>query len=144
MTQRKKTQIKNGFQCERYAYDDNIKMMWEKEVLGMYLSQHPMEKYGFKPLDAYTDNERGKALQGGEVAEVFDFHPKKDPSNPKMAWVTLNTLYGTVKVVIFARDYARTDVQSLFTKGNILLIRGTKQGKELLFDSGELLEERHG
>jgi DNA polymerase-3 subunit alpha len=142
MSLRKKTQIKNEFQCDRYNYDDNMKMAWEMDVLGMYLSMHPMEKYGFKPLDVYTDGERGKALQGGEVVEVNDFHPRKDPKNPKMAWVTVNTLYGVLKVVIFARDWARLDNQELFVKGNIVLLRGTKQGKELLFDSGEVLERK--
>lgn len=144
MSQRKKTQIKNGFECERYEYNDDVKMAWEMDVLGMYLSLHPMEKYGFKSIDDYTDGERGKCLQGGEIVEVKDFHPRKDPSNPKMAWVTVNTLYGQIKVVIFARDWARTDVQELFFKGNIVLLRGTKQGKELLFDSGEVLETKGG
>ena len=39
----------------RYQYDDKVKMAWEKEVLGMYLSQHPLEKYGFQPLDSFRD-----------------------------------------------------------------------------------------
>jgi DNA polymerase-3 subunit alpha len=144
MSKRTKTQIKNDYQCEPYLWNDNVKMAWEKEVLGMYLSLHPMERYGFRSLDEYEDGVRGKALQGGEVTEVYAFHPRKDPKNPKMAWITLNTLFGTIKVVVFARDYARQDVQSLFQTGNIVLIRGTKQGKELLFDSGEILEENRG
>jgi DNA polymerase-3 subunit alpha len=142
MTQRTKTQIKQGFECTRYTWNDDIKMMWEMDVLGMYLSVHPMEKYGFKSLEEYPDNERGKALQGGEVVEVNAFHPRKDPKNPPMAWVTINTLYGQVKVVIFARTWARADVQDMFVKGNIVLVRGTRQGKEFLFDSGEILETK--
>jgi DNA polymerase-3 subunit alpha len=138
MSQRKKTQIKNGFQCDRYEYDDTIKLNWEKEVLGMYLSAHPMEKYGFKNIESYDEN--NNIIQGGEVSEVYAFHPQKNPEKPKMAWVTLNTLYGNVKVVIFARDWARTDVQDLFTKGNVILVRGKKQAREMLYNSGEVLE----
>jgi DNA polymerase-3 subunit alpha len=138
MSQRKKTQIKNGFECDRYEYDDTIKLNWEKEVLGMYLSAHPMEKYGFKNIESYDEN--SNIIQGGEVSEVYAFHPQKNPEKPKMAWVTLNTLYGNVKVVIFARDWARTDVQDLFTKGNVILVRGKKQAREMLYNSGEVLE----
>ena len=138
MSQRKKTDIKNGVETPRYEYDDKVKMLWEKEVLGMYLSAHPMEKYGFKNIEEYED---GKvALQGGEIAEVYAFHPQKNPAKPKMAWVTINTLFGNVKVVVFAREYARTDVQDIFQKGNIVLVKGTRQGREILYNSGEVLE----
>jgi DNA polymerase-3 subunit alpha len=140
MSQRTKTQIKKDFQCEPYVYDDTIKMMWEKDVLGMYLSIHPMEKYGFKSMDEYSENQ--SCIQGGEVTEIYEFHPRKDTSNPKMAFITLNTLYGTLKVTCFARDWARMDVQELFHIKNILLIRGKKQGKDVLFNSGELLEPK--
>jgi DNA polymerase-3 subunit alpha len=139
MSQRKKTQIKNGFECDRYEYDDTIKLNWEKEVLGMYLSAHPMEKYGFKNIESYDEN--SNIIQGGEVSEVYAFHPQKNPEKPKMAWITLNTLYGNVKIVVFARDWARTDVQDLFTKGNIILVRGKKQAREMLYNSGEVLEQ---
>jgi DNA polymerase-3 subunit alpha len=139
MSQRKKTDIKNGVETPRYEYDDKVKMLWEKEVLGMYLSAHPMERYGFKNIEEYED---GKvALQGGEIAEVYAFHPQKNPAKPKMAWVTINTLFGNVKVVVFAREYARADVQDMFQKGNIVLVKGTRQGREILYNSGEVLEQ---
>jgi DNA polymerase-3 subunit alpha len=140
MTQRTKTQIKKGIEVEHGLYNDDVKMLWEKEVLGMYLSTHPMEKYGFKNIEEYAED--SPCLQGGEVVEVYDFHPQKNPAKPKMAWITINTLYGTIKVVVFARDWARVDVQELFFAGNIVLIRGKRQGKDVLFNSGEILERK--
>ncbi len=138
MTGRTKTQIKNGYECPTYAYDDKIKMEWEKEVLGMYLSQHPMEKYGFQPLDSFKDGQN--ALQGGEVVTVYEFHPQKNPQKPKMAFITLNTLFGTVKVVVFARQWSDEVIRFACKEGNLLLIKGTRSGRDILLNEVEVLE----
>jgi len=138
MSERTKTQIKEDYQCDIYEWNDNVKCEWEKEVLGMYLSLHPMERYGFKPLDEYNDG--GSALQGGEVSEVFEFHPQKNPKKAKMAFVTINTLYGHVKLVVFAGIWAREDVQEALQVGNLVLVRGKRSGNDVLLDSVEILD----
>lgn len=140
LTQRTKTQIKNNEEVDRYEYDDNMKMEWEKDVLGMYLSAHPMEKYGFKRLEEYNDNSH--ALQGGEVVSVYEFHPQKNPAKPKMAFITINTLYGVLKTVVFARDWADVGVKLAYCPRNIVLIRGTRSGKDILHNTVEVLENK--
>ena len=137
MMGRTKTQIKEGFECPKYDWDDVIKMEWEKEVLGMYLSSHPMEKYGFKPLDDYED--RGHCLQGGEIYNVVQF---KDKKGNDMAFVFLNTLFGNVKVLIFASSFGRKDIQEALHIGNIVLVRGRRSGRDVLLDSIEVLESK--
>lgn len=137
MYNRTKTQNKEGYQCPHYDWDDDIKMAWEKEVLGMYLSQHPMEKYGFKKLDEFPDG--AYCIQGGEVISVYEFHPKKNPQNPKMAFININTLWGHVKCTIFARTWANEELRHQFLEGNIVLVRGRRQGKDVLVDTAETL-----
>ena len=43
MRNRKKTDIKNGVECPHLEYNEKIKLQWEKDVYGMYLSKHPLE-----------------------------------------------------------------------------------------------------
>ena len=58
-----KNKSKKKYVCPKYEWNNRIKAEWEKEVLGMYLTIHPMEKYGFKPLEAIPDGNSG--IQGG-------------------------------------------------------------------------------
>ena len=39
MRNRKKTDIKYGVECEHLPYNEKIKMQWEADVYGMYLTQ---------------------------------------------------------------------------------------------------------
>lgn len=136
MSERTKTQIKEEHITQEYEYNDVIKCDWEKEVLGMYLSIHPMERYGFKALSSF--DEGTDALQGGEVASVYAFHPKKDPNRPKMAFVNIDTLYGHVKLVVFANIWETTE--DIFKVGNLVLIRGKRQNSDVLVNHAEVLE----
>lgn len=138
MSKRTKTQIKEGYICPRYEVDDMTYMEWEKEVLGMYLSAHPMERYGFQPLSSFKDGMDG-AIIGGEVVDVFEFHPKKDPARPKMAFVSLNTLYGTVKVICFAHMWSRNETRLTLRKGNMVLIKGKRSGNDIILNEMEVL-----
>lgn len=140
MSQRTKTQIKEGVETPKYPWNDNVKCDWEQEVLGMYLSIHPMERFGFRALDEYKDNEM--CIQGGEVKTVFEFHPKKDPNKPKMAFVTIDTLHGHVKLVVWASVWEQEKNRAVLTPGNIALIRGKRSGNDMTVDSVEELERK--
>lgn len=134
MSQRTNKQIKEGVVCDKYDWDDKLKAEWEKEVLGMYLSSHPMEKYGFKSLDSFPDSTY--CLQGGEVYDIKVF---KDKKANDMAFVFLNTLHGNVKILVFASTWKYEGTQNLLQVGNLVLVRGKRSGDAVLFDSGELL-----
>lgn len=133
-TLRTKTQIKNGQDVPRIPYDDTIKMEWEKEVLGMYLSAHPMEKYGFEPLSKFEDKEF--CLQGGEV---FDRHVFKDKNKRDMAFVSINTLFGNVKLLCFASSWNEKMDKDL-SIGNVVLVRGRRSANDVIVNSVEVLE----
>ena len=135
MFNRTKTQIKNDHVCDEYAYDDKVKMEWEKEVLGMYLSSHPLEKYGFEALETFKDGD--KAMIGGEIYDMRVFNDKK---GNEMAFVHVNTLFGNVKVLVFSRDWAYKNVKGVFVIGNIVLIKGRRSGNDLMYNEAEVLE----
>jgi DNA polymerase-3 subunit alpha len=136
MSNRTKTQIKEGYECPKYDWNDKIKAEWEKQVLGMYLSVHPMEKYGFKSLDSYSDG--NSCIQGGEIYDIRTF---KDKRQQDMAFVFINTLYGNIKVLIFASTWKYKRIQDSIKLGNIILVRGRRSGGDIIMDGVEVLDE---
>ncbi|MCR1842281.1 DNA polymerase III subunit alpha [Murimonas intestini] len=99
-------------------YEKEQLLAFEKEVLGVYISGHPLEKYEEKwrknisntTLDFQFDEETGgtkvldgqKVIIGGMITEKTIKHTK---TNKTMAFLTLEDLLGTVEVVVFPRDY---------------------------------------
>lgn len=134
MAGRTKTQIKEGYECPKYEYDDKIKMEWEKEALGMYLSQHPMERFGFKPFESYPDGEG--ALCGGEV---YDRRVFEDKNGNEMAFVHINTLFGNIKVLCFASSWCPAWVRSTEV-GQTIMVKGRRSGKDIIANKIEVLE----
>ena len=95
-------------------------LAFEKEVLGIYISGHPLEEYEDKwrkvitatTADFQPDEETGRTKVrdgaretiGGMITEKTVKHTK---TNQMMAFVTLEDLLGTVEVVVFPRDYEK-------------------------------------
>ena len=93
-------------------------LAFEKEVLGIYISGHPLEEYEDKwrksisatTLDFQPDEETGrtkvrdgsKQIIGGMITDKTVKHTR---TNQMMAFVTVEDLLGTVEVVVFPRDY---------------------------------------
>ena len=101
-------------------YEKEAKLGYEKEVLGVYLSGHPMEEYKEKwqknitrtTLDFQVDDESGRTKVrdgvretiGGMIANKTIKYTKK---NQVMAFLTIEDLMGTVEVIVFPRDYEK-------------------------------------
>lgn len=93
---------------------------YEKEVLGIYLSGHPMEEYMTKwkknvtasAGDFLLDEETGetkakdneKVIVGGMIAEKTIKYTR---NNQAMAFITIEDITGTVEVIIFPKIYER-------------------------------------
>lgn len=131
---RTKTQVKIEHQCEPYEYNDRIKADWEMETMGLYLSVHPLEKYGFKSLDTYKDG--GDAMQGGEV---YDKRVFKDKNSNEMAFIFINTLFGNVKALVFSRDWESKKLQKACEIGNIVIVKGRRTGNDIIGEKVEIL-----
>lgn len=112
-------------------------LAFEKEVLGVYISGHPLEEYEEKwrknisatTLDFQPDEESGRTRVRDGAREIVggmitDKTVKSTRTNQMMAFVTVEDLLGTVEVVVFPRDYEKNrDVleidQKVFIKGRV-------------------------
>ena len=116
-------------------YEKETKLAFEKEVVGVYLTGHPLEDYAEKwkknisktTLDFQVDEETGhakvydgaKEIVGGMIAAKTIKYTK---NNKTMAFITLEDLVGSVEVVIFPKDYERN--QQYLTEENKVFIKG--------------------
>ena len=101
-------------------YTKENKLAFEKEVLGIYISGHPLEEYEERwrrvisatTADFQFDEELNrtkvhdgqKSIIGGMIVDKTTKYTK---TNQVMAFLTLEDLLGTVEVVVFPRDYER-------------------------------------
>ena len=118
-------------------YEKETKLAFEKEVLGIYLSGHPMEEYEEKwkknitrtTLDFQLDEETGRTkvhdgareIVGGIITSKTIKYTK---NNQTMAFITLEDLAGSVEVVIFPKVYEKNqqylnEESKVFVKGRV-------------------------
>jgi DNA polymerase-3 subunit alpha len=104
---------------------------WEKELLGLYLSEHPLQQVlenleGTVTFSGEIDesmNGRRLAL-AGVVSWVREILTKRgDP----MAFVGLEDLQGAIELVVFPRTYEK--VRHLLQADKLLLVRGKVDAK---------------
>lgn len=101
-------------------YDKEVLLGFEKEVLGIYISGHPLEEYMERlkkntnavTTDFVLDEETGtlKVSDGTKVrigGMITDKVIKYTKNNKAMAFITLEDLVGTVEIIIFPKDYER-------------------------------------
>ncbi len=126
-------------------YPSKQLLAMEKEVLGLYLSGHPLKEYE-KELDSrVTLYSRDLQMQAEEGLEVKDTAPldertviiggiitgkklKTTKNERLMAFVELEDLYGSMEVIVFPSVLKR--YSELFVEENIVLINGRISLKE--------------
>lgn len=142
---------KEAFQVklpEVEEYDKEERLSYEKQVLGLYISGHPLEDYvellkthaDATAQDFVIDEETGDARVkdqqtytiGGMVSAVT---LKLTRNNQNMAFVTLEDMFGTVEVVVFPKDFEKN--RQLLKQDAKLLITGkasvSEEEAKLLF-----------
>ena len=101
-------------------YDKETILSFEKEVLGIYISGHPLERYTkilaqnatAKTVDFLPDDDTGfpnltdgkKVIIGGMITNKT---LKYTRNNKVMAFLTVEDLVGTVEIIVFPRDYEK-------------------------------------
>ena len=122
-------------------YDKELKLAFEKEVLGVYISGHPLEEYAkflmknvtAVTTDFYVDDETGESrvrdnqnvIIGGMITSKT---VKVTKNNKLMAFISLEDLVGTVEVLIFPNDYERH--QKYLEEDQKVYIRGRVSASE--------------
>lgn len=138
-------------------YKKEMLLGFEKEVIGFYVSGHPLEEYEAfwkKKISATTaefalDEELGhakiedgkKVTIGGIIAGKTIKYTKNDKI---MAFLTLEDLAGSVEIVVFPRDYEKysqklNEEEKVFITGRTS-IEEEKDGK-LILESIQTFEE---
>jgi len=119
-------------------FDKEEILQFEKEVLGFYISGHPLEEYESfiekhstaKTVDFYFDEETGiklkdnqKVIIGGMISDKRTKYTKNDKM---MAFLWLEDLLGSIEVVVFPNTYARAAAKinedaKVFIEGHVSL-----------------------
>lgn len=108
---------------------DSEKMAWEKELLGLYITTHPLNKFTWiklrqdfnfiQDIESFDQNRNVKFL--GIINSVKYTYTKKD--NQKMAIVGIEDLTGKAEAVIFPRVFEK--FQHFILESVPLIISGT-------------------
>lgn len=118
-------------------FDKELILAFEKEVLGVYISGHPLEEYeemlhlnvtrysnDFIPVegsDIPVVRDEETAVIGGLVAGKT---VKTTRTNSMMAFVSIEDMLGIVEVIVFPKDYEKyrmllEDDRKVFVKGRV-------------------------
>ena len=122
-------------------YSKELLLGFEKEVLGIYVSGHPLEEYEQTwkkhitrtTADFALDEETGqmnvkdqeRAVIGGMISEKKIKYTKNDKV---MAFLTLEDLVGTVEVVVFPKVYEQESAK--LTEDSKVFIKGRASAEE--------------
>jgi DNA polymerase-3 subunit alpha len=118
------------------------KLAWEKELIGAYVSEHPVAQ-ALAQLQSeitHTSAELGEDLDGQKavmIGAVVGWRTIQTKKGETMAFIQLEDVQGTYECLAFPRTWKQT--QDLWQKDKIVLIRGVIDGKgkvpKILLDS---------
>ena len=117
----------------REEFDKSELLRMEKEVLGIYLSDHPLRSYS-KIIDKYSNfstgdleddvyNEKNFDGKRVKVVGIIESINKKFTKNQKiMEFVKFEDLYGTMELIVFPQKYEQ--YSSFLKEDEILIVSG--------------------
>ena len=102
-------------------------LSWERELLGVYVSDHPLTPYQDRLSDliSHSSIELQDAEHGQEVrvaGELSHLRPYQTRAGKAMGFATIEDLQGTIELVIFSNTWSR--VSPLMEINSILLVEG--------------------
>ncbi len=115
-----------------YTIQDSLR--WERELLGLYLSQHPLESFRSileettVPLNSIEAAHHNKAVSvGGVITAMREITTK---NGQKMAFISLSDEHGDIEVIAFPSIYQQT--LGIWSKDTVVYIKGkiSAQDKE--------------
>lgn len=106
--------------------DPRQHLMWEKELLGLYISTHPLDdfrnylKQNTQSMKTFGKSDDGKSVKiGGIVTASRKIYTR---NNDPMAFVQLETIDGDVEIIVFPRTYQK--YEQSWTLDNVVEIEG--------------------
>lgn len=108
------------------------RLSWEKELLGLYVSDHPLTEYAgylaeastsVKELEKHPDD--AQVRLGGIIAAAKKIYAK---NGSEMYFVTLEDMGGRVELIVFPRVAAQTE--NFWKEDEIVLVEGKVNRKD--------------
>lgn len=102
------------------------KLSWEKELLGLYISGHPLDKYKkfFETTD--TNIEKLKKMHPNMTSVAYglveEVRPIMTKNGDRMAFVRISDYTGTLEVVFFPKTY--TELRDSILAGTCIGVKG--------------------
>ena len=121
-------------------------LAWEKELIGVYISKHPLaymsdllkERVTRNTAEITEELDKQKVVLGGTITEARRITTKKGDT---MCVVQLEDMYGSISVTVFPRIYEET--AELWFEDSVVIVRGEVQVRRdepgILCNSVELL-----
>ncbi|HKU18518.1 MAG TPA: DNA polymerase III subunit alpha [Candidatus Saccharimonadales bacterium] len=113
-------------------YNQREQLLWERELLGLYLSQHPLSMYATylaeqtMPLNELKSIHDGKpVVVGGAIVDMREITTK---NGQKMAFVKLEDQFGDLELILFPNAYMQTT--GLWERDRVVLARGKLSAKD--------------
>ncbi len=101
-------------------------LSWERELLGLYLSQHPLELFEnilseqTVPLNALGEEHDNQSVSiGGAITDVREITTK---NSQKMAFVRIEDRFGEIEIIIFPGSLQQTP--DLWVRDRVVLVKG--------------------
>jgi DNA polymerase-3 subunit alpha len=111
---------------------DKERLLWERDLMGLYLSAHPLDKYDTyfeEQTHPYSyinaENDGKKVIIGGIITNVKTLLTK---SNTKMAFVTIESKTASAEVLVFPKLFEENGGK--FVVDNIVKIPGRINAKD--------------
>lgn len=105
---------------------------WERELMGMYMSEHPLVPYmkDIRRIVTHFAATLGEAQHEEKTrvaGMVIGIRPHQTKTGRMMAWVTLEDLTGTIELVLFPRIWEKN--QFALEIGGIIVAEGKVDAK---------------
>ncbi len=127
--------------------DQREKLEWEHELLGIYLSDHPLTPYlpiiqkraSHLIIQLREAPHQSDVVVGGTLGQLRTIVTKK---GSEMAFATLDDIQGSVEMVIFPRVWSK--YAEVIRSGEVLLVKGKadneKSDPKILVDKVEVIQ----
>jgi DNA polymerase III alpha subunit len=113
-------------QAPAQVISSHEQLLWERELLGLYLSQHPLELFETIlseqtiPLNTLNAEHDGQTVSvGGAIADVREITTK---NGQKMAFVRIEDRFGEIEAVLFPKSLEQTS--AVWVRDHVVLIKG--------------------
>lgn len=125
---------------EKTEFEEKELLSLEKEMIGVYISGHPLEKYRDllekstnintlnmlkinEDMEEFGESKEYRDNQNVKYAGIITKIKKKfTKNNTIMAFITIEDLYGTVELIVFDSVYHKS--QSALIEENVVLVEG--------------------